>query len=99
MSKKAKIEHRKLACLWPRAISPYMPDKQSNTVEIHEAALWITPRFDEVLLESKMGYSDGTRGVGEVPLCIRPAALRIRHAQYTSTCMHIVIVVHVTMKN
>ena len=74
MSKKAKKEHRKLACLWLRAISPYMPDKQSNTVEIHEAALWITSRFDEVLLESKMGCSDGTRGVGEIPLCIRPAA-------------------------
>ena len=51
-----------------------MPDKLSNTVEIHEAALWITSRFDEVLLESKLGYSDGTRGVGEVPLVIRPAA-------------------------
>ena len=74
MSKKATREHSKVACLWLRAISPYMPDKLSNTVEIHEAALWITSRFDEVLLESKLGYSDGTRGVGEVPLVIRPAA-------------------------
>ena len=54
MSKKAKKEHRNLACLWLRAISPYMPDKQSNTVEIHEAALWITERFDEVLLDQNL---------------------------------------------
>ena len=49
-------------------------DRRSNEVQIHEASLWTTKNFDAVLAESKMGFSDGTRGVGEVPVCIRPAA-------------------------
>ena len=53
---------------------PYNADRRSNEVQIHEAALWTTKNFDAVLAESKMGFSDGTRGVGEVPICIRPAA-------------------------
>ena len=45
-----------------------------NEVEIHEAAIWSTLNFDEVLNSSRLGYSDGTRGVSEVPMLIRPAA-------------------------
>ena len=45
-----------------------------NEVAIHEAAIWCTPHFDEVLNASRLGYSDGTRGVSEVPMLIRPAA-------------------------
>ena len=55
-----------------------------NEVAIHEAALWSTPCFDEVLNESRLGYSDGTRGVSEVPMHIRPAAFGAATFRYSS---------------
>ena len=30
--------------------------------------------FDSVLAKSKLGFSDGTRGLSEIPMHIRPAA-------------------------
>ena len=51
---------------------PYQ--KGSEEVAIHEAAIRMTPDFDKVLNESRMGYSDGTRGLDEIPMAIRPAA-------------------------
>ena len=45
-----------------------------NEVAIHEAASWYTLHFDEVLNAAMLCYSDGTRGVSEVPMLIRPAA-------------------------
>ena len=62
------------ACLWYRGIVPYSASRRSNQVPIHEASLWTIEHFDAVLADSKLGYSDGTRGVWEVPICIRPAA-------------------------
>ena len=41
---------------------------------IHEATVWSTPRVDEVLNESRLGYSDGIRGDSDLPMHIRPAA-------------------------
>ena len=72
--KKANQFGKLFACLWYRGIVPYSASRRSNAVAIHEASLWTFGNFDEVLANSKLGYSDGTRGVGEVPICIRPTA-------------------------
>ena len=34
----------------------------------------MSPNFDAVLAKSKLGFSDGTRGLDEIPMHIRPAA-------------------------
>ena len=48
--------------------------QQLPTNTIYNSKLWITKDFDHVLLRSKLGYSDGTRGVSTIPISIRPAA-------------------------
>ena len=56
--------------------------KENDEVAIHEAAIWMTPDFDKVLNESRMGYSDGTRGLDEIPMAIRPAAFGAATSRY-----------------
>ena len=70
---KATFEWKHLACYWLRGLTPNR-GKRNNEIEIHEAITWSTPRFDEVLQASKLSYTDGTSGVGEVPIYIRPSA-------------------------
>ena len=60
------------ASYWLRGMVPFQ--QGDGEIAIHEAAVWSTPRFDEVLNESRLGYSDGTRGDSDVPMHIRPAA-------------------------
>ena len=61
--------------LWYRGIVPYSArTSEQRGADSRGQCLWSTKNFDAVLAESKLGYSDGTRGVGKVPICIRPAA-------------------------
>ena len=46
----------------------------SKQIGIYNAQLWQTPNFDTVLFSCKLGYSDGTRGLANIPAAIRPAA-------------------------
>ena len=61
-------------CLWFQGLIYFREDQGHELLEVHEAKIWMTPRFDEVLAKSKSGYSDGTRGADMAPLNIRPAA-------------------------
>ena len=73
-----------MACYWLRGLTPNR-GKRNNEVEIHEAITWSTPRFDEVLQASKLSYTDGTSGVGEVPIYIRPSAFGAVTFKYRTT--------------
>ena len=53
---------------------PYDPETERGLIEIHDARIWMSPEFDATIAQSKLGYSDGTKGSCNTPLCISPAA-------------------------
>ena len=65
-----------------------MPKKllsELSQTTIFDAKLWMTEAFDEILVASNLGYSDGTRGQAYVPLSVRPAAFGAATFQYKVT--------------
>ena len=40
---------------------------------VFEVKLWVTKNFDAVLHQSKIVYSDGTRGQADIPIAVRPS--------------------------
>ena len=69
--------------LWLRGLIPASLLKTKGEAEIYEAQLRKTERFDQVLHASKISYSDGTRGEGDVPLAVRPAGFGAATLNFT----------------
>ena len=79
-----QLFNKKLTYSNKKSTSSLKASKLNNKrrANVYDAKLWITAGFDEATAKSKLGFSDGTSGQGEVPVSIRPAALGAATFEY-----------------